>query len=284
MATEQLTRPAAGALEIEIFGSELDGRQIIERTRIISIHREGAVFPLAHKLAPESELVVRNPATNEETIARVLGLMYDDVCVHVYGVAFLDSSANPWRVEFPEAPPAKPVNLACSRCQNVEAASLGEIEQKILEARQTLTRRCKCIKSSTVWKQTDRQPVESPQNATARAVATTTPPVEARGYEDRRQYKRTAMKAAACIRIGGREVIVQCEDVSRGGFRFKSAESFPVGTKFEASVPYAKGSGNIFVECQVAYHCELWAGLFRHGVSYLTANVVPSLRTKPRRF
>src|SRR5579863_3962548 len=281
MAIEQLTRPSASALEIEIFGSELDGRQIIERTRIISIHREGAVFPLAHKLAPEAELIVRNPATNEETIARVLGLIYDDVCVHVYGVCFLDSAANPWQVKFPEAPPAQPVNLVCSRCQAVEAAYLGEIEQKILEARLSLTRRCKCIKSSTLWKKTDRQPAAHLENANPLAVRALPLPVEAREFEDRRQFKRTAMKAAACIRIAGRELMVQCEDVSRGGFRFKSTESFPVGTKFEASVPYAKGSVNIFVKCQVAYHCELWAGSFRHGVAYLGANVVPSSRAKP---
>jgi hypothetical protein len=272
MPLEQLNRPAASALEIEIFGSELDGRQIIERTRIISIHREGAVFPLAHKLAPEAELIVRNPATNEETIARVLGVIHDDVCVHVYGVVFIDSAANPWRVDFPEPPPLKPVNLACSRCQTVEAASLGEIEEKILESRLCLTRRCKCIKSTTLWKKTDRLPPEPQQRATSRAVPEPPLPAEPCSYEDRRQFKRTAMKAAACIRVSGREVVVQCEDVSRGGFRFKSSESFPVGTKFEAAVPYAKGSVNIFVPCQVAYHCELWAGSFRHGVAYLGVN------------
>jgi hypothetical protein len=275
MATEQLIRPPAGALEIEIFGSELNGLQIIERTKILSIHREGAVFPLAHKLAPESELIVRNPATNEEALARVLDLIYDDVCVHVYGVAFIDPAANPWHLEFPDRQPPVPVNLACSRCQTVEAVSLGEIEEKILESRKVLTRPCKCVRTSTIWKKTDRLP--APQGTATREEAR---PPAARSNEDRRQYKRTAMKAAACVRIAKREIIVQCEDVSRGGFRFKSSESFPVGTKFEAAVPYAKGSMNIFVQCQVAYHCELSANSFRHGVAYLGANVIPGSRSK----
>jgi hypothetical protein len=265
MANEPSASSHTGKLQIEVFGADLDGRQFIEQTRTLTITRDGATIPLANKLAPESELIVRNPATNEEAAARVVGHIRDDAPVHVYGITFINASVNLWGVQFPEVVAQRLIVMECSRCHTVQAVSLSEIETEIVKAVHALTRRCQCSNSSTIWKRTDRDVSEQ--------QAPVPPPVRERpetvAPEDRRKEKRTAMKAAACIRRYGGEVIVECEDMSRGGFRFKSRKAYPVGARIEAAVPYAKGSVNIFITAQIAYQQELSGGFFRHGVAYV---------------
>lgn len=88
--------------------------------------------------------------------------------------------------------------------------------------------------------------------------------------EERRKNKRTTMKMAACVRFSGREVVVDCEDVSKGGFRFKSNKEYPEGTHVEAAVPFTKSSTNIFCPAGISYCHKLPDGQFRHGVTYIT--------------
>ena len=73
MAKHLLASPAAVVRQIEVVGSDLDGQQYMERTHTLSITRDGATILLANKLAPESELLVRNLQTDEEAIVRVVG-------------------------------------------------------------------------------------------------------------------------------------------------------------------------------------------------------------------
>ena len=77
------------------------------------------------------------------------------------------------------------------------------------------------------------------------------------------------MKATACIRCYGAEEIVECEDVSRGGFRFKSRQAYPVGSLIQAAVLYTKSSGDLFVAARIAYQQKLDGGFYRHGVAYV---------------
>jgi hypothetical protein len=281
MARHQSATGITGKIEIEVIGSDLDGLQFIEHTRILTINEDGATIPLANKLAPDSELIVRNALTKEEAVARVVGLIRDDICVHVYGIAFVDPSVNLWNIDFPRAQAEKIVIMECIRCHAVETVSLSEIEAKIVELKQSLTRRCKCINSSTIWKQTDRETNErrksDQRNIPSLDETAARVPLERR-REERRRDKRTAMKISACIRFSGREVAVECEDVSRGGFRFKSRKAYPAGTPIEAAVPYLKSSVNIFVACQIAYQHELSSGLYRHGVAYVSSISQPDSR------
>src|SRR6202162_2053832 len=98
MAKHLLASPAAVALEIEVGGSDLDGQQYMERTQTLTITRDGATILLANKLAPESELIVRNLQTDQEAIARVVGHIREDIAGHVYGVALVDPSLDLWGV------------------------------------------------------------------------------------------------------------------------------------------------------------------------------------------
>jgi len=272
MAEKLSTGTLTTELQLEVFGEDLDGHHFIEHTRTLMITRDGATIPMSCKLAPDSEVVIRIPAIKEEALARVVGLIHDATFLQVYGIVFVDSSANPWQVDFPEIKPQKATVMECIRCHKVDGVLLNEIEMAILESTQELNRTCGCDKSSTIWKQTDRRVTD----CTAAKRGASNPPRKissseepaARPPQERRRGRRAAMKAAGCIRCREKESFFECEDVSRGGFRFKSREIYPTGMPVEAAVPYAKNSVNIFVSARIAYHQELSGGLHRYGVAY----------------
>ncbi|HYS44101.1 MAG TPA: PilZ domain-containing protein, partial [Geobacteraceae bacterium] len=67
-----------------------------------------------------------------------------------------------------------------------------------------------------------------------------------------------------------------CEDMSKGGLRFKSRQRYYPQTLIEVAVPYQPGQPAIFVPAQIVFAEELpEQRLFRCGVQYLKS-------TKPR--
>jgi len=273
MANDRSQISPTGKVPIEVFGTDLDGQQFIEPSRTLSITRDGAIIPLTNKLAPESELIVRNPATNREALARVVDLVRDEVYVLVYGVVFVDDSVNLWQNELPGMQSKKTVVMECSRCHEVHAVSLGDIEMEILESKRSLMRHCDCSNSPTQWKRTDRtvteRSVEERQQTDRKRPSPAFNEPAVRRPAERRRQKRTPMKASAYIRRYGAEEIVECEDVSRGGFRFKSRQAYPVGSLIQAAVLYTKSSGDLFVAGRIAYQQKLDGGFYRHGVAYV---------------
>jgi PilZ domain-containing protein len=257
----------SAAVQIEVVGSNLTGQQFMERTRTLTITRDGATILLAVNLAPESEVIVRNLLTNEEAFARVVGHIKEDAAGHVYGIAFVDSSVDLWRVGFSEAESDEHTLLECSGCQFVQAVSLTGIEMEIFKSKGALTRHCESCKSSTIWKQTTREvskvdPQVSPEkNEKAETVSFL--------RKENRRDRRTSVNLAACVRYSGREEVVVCQDMSRGGFRFKGRKQYPEGVQIEAAVPYVQSNVNIFVPARIVYHQKLSDGSHRHGVSYL---------------
>jgi hypothetical protein len=267
MANHPLASSAAVALQIEVVGSDLGGRQFIERTQTLTVTRDGATILLTNKLAPECELMVRNLLTNDETLARVVGHIKEDASGHVYGIALVDPSVNLWRVQLGQTESDERIVLECSHCHAVRAVSLTEIEMEIFESKRALTRRCECSSSSTIWKQTARGVSEEPPKISP--GKNLGPEPVAPLPQEKRRDKRTAVKLTACIRHSAQEEVVVCEDMSRGGFRFKSRKQYPEGTRIEAAVPYAQSSVNIFTPALIAYSQVLSAGSYRHGVAYL---------------
>jgi len=268
MTKRLLKSSIAATIQIEVVGSDLMGQQFIERTQTLIVTRDGAMIRLTIKLAPESELIVRNMATNEEALARVVGHIKEDASGHIYGIAFVTPSADLWRVQFPPADPVEQTLLECSCCHIVRSVLLSEIETEILESEQALTRHCERSSSATIWKPTARSASVEPEKISSRKNLESGPGASAGG--ERRRDKRTAMKPPACIRHSGKEEVVVCEDMSRGGFRFKSRKHYPEGTRIEAAVPYTRSNVNIFVPARIAYHQAMPDGTHRHGVSYIT--------------
>lgn len=88
---------------------------------------------------------------------------------------------------------------------------------------------------------------------------------------NRRKYPRIKVNYIAVVRHPNHgEEFVQCEDVSRGGLRFKSRIRYFEQTVIEVAAPYSSGQPAIFVAARVVYVQELpEQKLFRYGVQYL---------------
>jgi hypothetical protein len=89
--------------------------------------------------------------------------------------------------------------------------------------------------------------------------------------ENRRKHARTRVNLKACVRRPGLpDDVVACEDISRGGLRFKSTRKYFEKAMIDVAVPYSGGDQAIFVPAQVAYVQELpEQKMYRCGVTYL---------------
>ena len=269
MADPIATLPVKLQLRVDVIGADLYGQQFFEDTQTLTIHRNGVSIFLATNLGPDSEVILRNPETNEEATAFVVGQIRQDSSGHVYGLAYLDPSANPWHVQFPAAEAARIVQLECSRCRSVCTLSLSDIELEIFEATRELTRSCKACNLSTSWRETRREATEKkPGDSTGQDPRVIESPVDS-PVQERRKNRRAVMKMVACVRFSGLEVVVACEDMSKGGFRFTSRKEYPEGTRVDAAVPYTKSSTNIFTQAGIIYCHKMPDGQFRHGVTYI---------------
>jgi hypothetical protein len=112
------------------------------------------------------------------------------------------------------------------------------------------------------------QPPPAPSGATPAAPRTTGHP------EDRRKHARARVKFKACIRRPGMpDDVVSCEDMSRGGLRFKSKKQYFESTTIEVAVPYSPGGQSIFVPAQIVYvHETPGEGVFHCGVAYIKSS------------
>ncbi len=79
------------------------------------------------------------------------------------------------------------------------------------------------------------------------------------------------MNFAACIRIpGSDDDIVECEDISRGGLRFKSRRRYREKTLIKVAAPFSPGSPAIFVSAQIVRSEEIEGQKpFRYGAAYV---------------
>jgi hypothetical protein len=105
----------------------------------------------------------------------------------------------------------------------------------------------------------------------APAAASSAPGVATKEQENRRKHARMRVNFKACVRRpGASDDVVVCEDMSRGGLRFKSSKQYFEKTLVEVSVPYSPGDQAIFVPAQIVYVQELAEQkVYRYGVMYL---------------
>jgi hypothetical protein len=110
---------------------------------------------------------------------------------------------------------------------------------------------------------TAKSPAASVPDARAAAVL--------KEQENRRKYGRTRVTLKACVRRpGSPDDVVACEDISRGGLRFKSARKYLQKMLIDVAVPYSPGDQALFVPAQIAYVQALpEQKMYRCGVTYL---------------
>jgi PilZ domain-containing protein len=117
----------------------------------------------------------------------------------------------------------------------------------------------------------DSAPPSSPSPTTSVLTLAAAPEKTAAPRVNRRKYPWIRVNYIALVRHPERgEEFVQCEDVSRGGLRFKSTSRYVEQTLIEVAAPYSSGQPAIFVPARIVYVQELpEQNLFRYGAEYL---------------
>jgi PilZ domain len=194
----------------------------------------------------------------------------------VYGTALVDSIEDIWKIQFP---PLSESNravvrllLECNKCQTREVAGLNELEVEVFEANTNLSRSCQQCNEWTVWKQVllVSTSKHDPPAAGRQSSESSSPPGSPTPIK-RKSVRVSLKKITACIRQPGfGEEIVQVDDLSRGGLRFRSPKTYHEGSKIEVAVPYEPRGANIFVLARIVRFRELPEAEFKeYGVAYM---------------
>jgi PilZ domain len=288
MSSEGMRRSSRIPKEIPILlvGSDMEGKVFSEQAKTVLLSRHGAGIVSEYKLSPEQELILRSLETNKEAEVRVVGQLGSVGDSYTYGVAFLNQNIDFWGIEFPPVSQsekeANSVSLQCASCKAREMVVQSDLESDVYLVNEGIVRYCKSCGSSTFWKRAEdsAEAMELPPEADKQpeiAVTSAEEPIDSPSDlkpslrpGNRRKHVRTKVNFKACVRtFAFGDDIVTCEDISRGGLRFKSRKHYAVKTDIEVAAPYSPGSPNIFVRGQIV-HVEEVSGekSFRCGVAY----------------
>ncbi len=261
-------------LAVTITGTDEKGRGFKEDTRTLVVSRGGAKIVSRHALAPQQKLQIRCLKTGHEADLRVVGPIGGDEEGTYYGVALLNAGADFWGINFPlldsTVKAASRLLLECTRCQSQAVAHLDVFELEVLLANECLMRSCPKCADMSLW---------MPPGTTPRPSSGDAAPPTPRHLVHERKDPRISLKVEVCIRhsVHGEEVVVT-ENVSRGGFRFRSSRDYPVATLIEAALPYVAGAANIFAPARIVYREPHPAqGKTAYGVAYVPSQMASSL-------
>jgi hypothetical protein len=288
MTSERMRRSSRIPKEIPILlvGSDMEGKVFSEQAKTVLLSRHGAGIVSENKLSAEQELIIRSLETNKEAEVRVVGQLGAVANSYTYGVAFLDQNIDFWGIEFPPVSQsekaANRVLLQCASCKDSEMVEQSDLESDVYIVNEGIVRFCKSCGSSTFWRRADdtaegeaapRQFGEEPDLPGPEKTESIDTPTDLQPSlrpANRRKYLRTRVNFKACIRTFAHgDDIVTCEDISRGGLRFKTRKHYSVKTEIEIASPYSPGSLNIFVRGQIVRVEEVpGERSFRCGVAY----------------
>jgi hypothetical protein len=99
---------------------------------------------------------------------------------------------------------------------------------------------------------------------------------------NRRRDVRTRVSFTACVRFQDTEEIVECGNLSKGGFSFRSRKSYAASAKIDVSLPYYPGSQPVFVSAFIQHVVALPHRNFNYGAMYATTTKVKKSKVKPR--
>jgi hypothetical protein len=276
---------------ILLVGSDMDGKMFSEQTKTVVLSRHGAGIVSQYALSAEQELILRRLDTNKEAEIRVVGNLGAHGKSYTYGVAFLNPETDLWEIQFPSMTEsereASRVLLQCSGCKAREMVEQSDLESDVYLVNEGIVRTCKSCGASTFWRRPiddsggepvpreatpaeakeEEEPAEALASPLADAEATAQPTAR---IENRRKHVRTKVNFEGCVRsFTFGDDIVLCEDISRGGLRFKSRKEYVAKTEIEVAAPYSPGAPAIFVRAQIVRVEEVKSEKrFRCGVSY----------------
>ncbi len=261
-------------LPLQLSGTDCTGGGYIEEGYALLLNRHGAKIVLSRKLLPNQELTLRCLSTGLSADARVVGQIGRGPQGYFYGIEFLDDKANPWKIEFPPLTEARQAVartlLECRSCKTRAVAYMSEIEAEIFEANKCLSRPCRSCGEMGLWTEPVILVIEEPAPVSSEAAVQSSLLKLMRSQNERKQL-RSHLRMTACLRSPGfGEEVVFTEDVSQGGFRFKSPKRHSLGAIIEIAVPYTRKAGNIFVLAQIEWDHPLPnEGVTLYGAAYV---------------
>ncbi len=273
-------------LEVVVSGADALGQDFVEVARTLALSRHGAKILSARTLVPEQVVRIQCRRTRREADARIVGQIGEDSEGYYYGIELLDPDVNIWGIEFPPLAESDMavgrVLLECPCCHGQEVTYLDVFAMEVLLAEERLSRRCQRCNDTTLWGRTAPRALEEEMLPGTRPLADQQVQPPRRTRSDRK-HVRVNMKIDVCVRHPqfGKEVTVT-ENVSRGGFRFKSAKQYREGSVIEFALPYSPAGGNIFASARVVYAERLpTEGVTAYGISYIGTEAPAGMRVKP---
>jgi hypothetical protein len=88
---------------------------------------------------------------------------------------------------------------------------------------------------------------------------------------NRRRDVRTRVNLSACVRFEESEEIVECANLSKRGFGFRSRKQYLVGSEILVAVPFYPGTPPTFVTGSVRHVTALPNHNYQYGVMYVSA-------------
>ncbi|MBZ5561802.1 MAG: PilZ domain-containing protein [Acidobacteriia bacterium] len=276
MGTEAVRNSDRVYLELPIIlmGTDRKGQKFVEETRTLVVARNGAKIISRHILVPDQKLRIRCVKTGRESELRVAGPIGGDGEDYHYGVEILEAGPDFWGIDFPllsvAERAASRLLLECMHCHWQEVAYLDVFELEVLLANECLARPCKRCAVTSMWIAPGPAGEQSVKNEKV---------LNPRHSIQERKDPRVSLMVDACIRhpVYGDEV-VHTENVSRGGFRFRSSRDYPIATLLEVALPYVPGAANIFAPVRIVYREDPPTQAKRaYGVAYVPTQMASSL-------
>lgn len=264
------------AVPIHVTGTDVNGEVFAEEAETRVLTRHGATVVLKRMLAPQQEIVIRHLPAGEEAEFRVVGQIGGRSEGYVYGVTLVDPTIDFWRINFPplteSAKAAGRVLLQCGGCGERQVVYLDELEAEVFGMNRNISWPCQRCRETTLWAEAHHEAPSKRDSGRAQTrPERKAPPAHSRPRtQNERKHARVRTKLTACVRQAGlADEVVHTENVSRGGFRFKSRRRYLEGSEVQVAVPYAPESANIFVPARVAYAVEKPSeGLTEYAVAY----------------
>lgn len=197
------------------------------------------------------------------------------------------------------------ITLECSVCHGREFVQQSDVETDVYAVNESILRHCSSCDLTTNWIQArppepgqsgplsskfpavhPRAPRDShrgslfDQEAAAKAAIEVlepepepvpSAPLAPAERKNKRRDVRTRVNFTACIRHpAAGEEIVECDNISRGGFSFRSQKQYSKDSVIQVSLPHSPGSVSIFVFASIKHVEDLFGGnLFRYGAAYM---------------
>lgn len=261
------------AVPVEVTGLDPEGRTFLEKSVTVNVARHGAMVRLAQKLFPEQELTLSKGGQSIEAV--VVGMTEAGEGQYTYGLVFKGPERDFWGIGFPELSEADQaalrVLLECRACSKRQLTYLNEVEIAVFQKNHSITRACGKCGASTLWQQAEHDIWEGPSPEVARKD-------EVDGRSIKRKHPRLKMHMDVCIRtLEHGDDIVQLDDISRGGFGFRSRARYRKQQQIEAATNYQPGGPNIFVPARITSAGKAGSdGKARYGAAYISESEAAS--------